>query len=458
MAGVVVNPTQGGAAISSLVLGANLAIWYDITQSGVASSLKTYGFRGTRWPGGEESDTYHWQTNTMCNGYYVSPHDTFDNFMTRAVKPAGLDAAITVNYGSNSTCDGPGDPVEAAAWVSYALASGYAITHWTVGNEVFGSWEYDLHAIPHDAATYANAVATGYYPLMKAANPNAQVGVVVSPGWTPDWDSIVLSQAKYDFVELHYYPQQPGQESDTGLLTQGPAGLTAEITLLNSELAAAGRAGTPIFVGEIGSVSSRPGKQTTSITQALYAGMAMAELMNDGVGRAAWWLAYGGCTTTTHGNFSSSLYGWQTFGGYMIFSDGLPEGDCPKAAALARGTPLPTVRAFQLLSEVAGTGDRMLGVTLNGSYPNLRAYAMTAGSGYALLLFNLSETAALSLPVSISGVSGGYGATISTYGKAQYDLSKNNVWAGPVSQYLGPWRSEVTVQLPVWSMTVLTLP
>jgi len=57
------------------------------------------------------------------------------------------------------------------------------------GNEVYGGWEYDLHAQKNDPGTYAAAVAgsNGYYQLMKNADSTAQVGVVVEgmPGsWT----------------------------------------------------------------------------------------------------------------------------------------------------------------------------------------------------------------------------------------------------------------------------------
>jgi hypothetical protein len=46
---------------------------------------------------------------------------------------------------------------------------------------------------------------------------------------------------------------------------------------------------------------------------------------------------------------------------------------------------------------------------------------------------------------------------VTTYGKAQYDQSKNNVWAGSVTSTSGPWRNSVTVTLPVWSVTLVSL-
>jgi hypothetical protein len=51
----------------------------------------------------------------------------------------------------------------------------------------------------------------------------------------------------------------------------------------------------------------------------------------------------------------------------------------------------------------------------------------------------------------------GSGATITTYGKAQYDNSQQNVWTGPVSQSVGAWQHTVPVTLPPWSMNVVLL-
>src|SRR5580704_8732259 len=307
---VTLHSSQKGAVISNQVLGANMAVWWDVTQSGTAQSFSSSGFKAVRWPGGSDSDAYHWQSNSLCAGGYANSNDTFDNFMQQFAVPAHLSVSVTLNYGSNIACNAGGDPTEAAAWVDYANnTKNYKVKYWTVGNEEYGSWEYDLHSKPHDAATYANAVATGFYPDIKAKDPSAQVGVVVEPGWNPAWDPTVLASAKYDFVELHYYAQTPGQETDSYLLTQAPQALTSAVQSLQTELKTAGKATTPIYLGELGSVYANPGKQSTSITQSLFAGQVLAELMNDGVFRSTWWLGYGGCSDSSNGNFSDSLYG-----------------------------------------------------------------------------------------------------------------------------------------------------
>ena len=456
-ASVAVHPSQPGAAVTNRVLGMNMANWVHQTQPAIATALSQGHIRAVRWPGGSASDEFHWQGNTGCGGEYVASGGDFDSFVSSVVKPDKLDLAVTVNYGSNTACNAGGDPAEAAGWVAYAKSQGDAVSHWTIGNEVYGSWEYDLHGAPHDAATYAGAVATGFYPAMKAADASAKIGVVVNPGWQPAWDPTVLAQAKYDFVEYHWYAQQPGQESDSYLLTQAPQDFTAQIDALKGELATAGRAGTPIMVGELGSVSYNPGKQTSSITQSLFAGQVLGEMMSDGIARATWWLGFGGCADPSSGNFSSSLYGWQDFGGYMVFSDGTPEYGCPNATAVPIGTPLPTARAFQLAALVAHSGEHVLATTLGGSSGSLRVYALTHGTGTALMLFNLDGTATLPVSLSVDGVASVSSVLIDTYDRALYDQSQNNVWAGPTHSRSGRQPLPFTVTLQPWSMTVIRL-
>jgi len=188
-AAIEILPGKPGAVESSLVLGANMANWYDVTQSGLAAAFRSAGMAATRWPGGSESDIFHWQTNSLgaapCNGSYVNPNSSFDNFVTQVARPAHLDVAVTVNYGSNPSCNAGASPAEAAAWVAYAnTTKHYGVTWWTVGNEEFGSWEEDLHSQPHSGTQYAANVAGsgGFYALMKAASATPiKVGDDVEP-------------------------------------------------------------------------------------------------------------------------------------------------------------------------------------------------------------------------------------------------------------------------------------
>lgn len=450
---ILVDASAKGAMIGANQFGSNLAAWFDISQAGVSAGLARTGVHLLRWPGGSLSDIYHWQNHTKCQGSYINPNSTFDNFMKDVVQPGNYEVAITLNYGTNPACNGGGDPKEAAAWVAYAKTKGYNVHHWTVGNEEYGSWETDLHTPAHDAATYAKAVAgpNGYYQLIKQADPTAQVGVVVN--LAASWDTPVLSGAKYDFVELHWYPQAPGSESDMTLLKMIPPTLTMNINLLRKELAAAGKPNAPIFLGEFNDVYSAPGKQSVSIVNGLFLGLSLGELLNAGVPMSAWWMGIGGGCGSTNANNSPSLYGFQNFGTYSSMSDGCP--------SLPLGTPFPPARAHQLATQFALPGNSMLTAkisTANPALSNVRAYAATQGTGYALLLFNLDQMNPIKTSVGISNATrASFNASTLTYGKAQYDDSAHNVWTGPVSQMLGSVNGVVNVTLPPWSMTVLKL-
>jgi hypothetical protein len=459
---VTISPTQVGATLTNQILGANMGNWFNPEQPGLASGMTRAGFAATRWPGGSNSDLYHLATNSDCFGAYVDPAATFDNFVTSIVRPARLTLAVTLNYGTNSACNGGGDPGEAAAWVAYAKTKGYAVSHWTIGNEVYGSWEKDLHAAPNDPVTYANEVASHYYPQFKAADPTAQVGVVVDAGdpWgAADWDQIVLPQAPYDFVEYHWYAQGAGWENDSYLINSTPANLAANLATLRQELAAVGKPNTPIMLGELGSVNQNPGKQSMSITQALFAGQVLGELMKGGVSTAMWWIGHGDCRDpTSGGNYSSSLYGWQNFGGYQIISDGLPEYGCTNAPTIPQNTLLPTAQAFKLASLVAQNGERMLGSSVTGAdASNLRAYAMTNRGGRAVMLFNLDQSNSLQVSVVVAGVANSSGVTVSYYDRATYDQSQNNTWAGITTTSLGPRSLPLWLTLTPWSMTVVQM-
>lgn len=454
---VAVDQASTGPAVTDQILGMNMAAWYDPATSAVVPAFQLAGIRVVRWPGGSWSDDYHWATNTMC-GNTPNTNATFTNFVNDLVVPGNLDVALTANYGSNSTCNGPGQPSEAAAWIAKAKAINAHVSHMTVGNEEYGSWEDDDHPLKNDATTYAAAVGNssnnGYYQQIKAADSSVLVGVDVNPGNNPTWDPIVLAGSQYDFVEYHYYPQSPGFESDTYLTQQAAQGLTASINEIKAELATAGKSNTPIYVGEIGSVYTNPGKQSLSITQGLYAGQVLGEMMNDGISRATWWIGFGNCNGT-QGNDSSSLYGWQNFGGYNVFADGPTDAACAGAGPI--GTMSPTARAFQLFSKVAVNGESVLSATVNGDATNVRAYAATHSGGTALVLFNVSQSASAQVAVSLSSQNTSSDVSVETYSKAIYDQSQNNVWADPTSTDMGPQNLPLTLSLAPWSMNVVII-
>lgn len=473
---VSVDESTKGAAVTDQLIGMNMAMWYDPTTPQIQTGFASVGVTAVRWPGGSNSDLYNWETNTECNGY-SDANSNFATYVNDFVLPAKVDLALTADYGTGKNCTGPGDPTEASAWVTNALSLGVTVSHMTVGNEEYGHWEFDNHTIPNDPTTYAAAVAgtSGYYALIKAASPDTLVGVDVDAGstiandTTTGWDPIVMAGAPFDFVEYHYYPQNPGDESDAFLVQQAAQGLTQGIDTIRTELQAAGKpVDTPIYVGEMGSVSSNPGKQSWSITQGLYAGQLLGEMMNDGVSRATWWIGWGNCNGTGYptgsANFSTSLYGWQDFGAYNVFSDGPSDTTCPGAGPI--GTLSPTAVAYQLFSKVALNGENALTATVAGDTTDVRAYAATNNGGTALVLFNLNETTPQSVLVTLTGQASSTGVTMMTYDKAIYDLSGTptgtfpdpngtGTWAPPTTTNLGAQTLPMTLTLAPWSMNVV---
>jgi hypothetical protein len=89
--------------------------------------------------------------------------------------------------------------------------------------------------------------------------------------------------------------------------------------------------------------------------------------------------------------------------------------------------------------------------------PRVRAYGFAQNGGFALVLFNNTLKAiAVSAEVSNSSKKS-FSATLTIYGKAQYDKSKANKWIGPVSRNLGTVGTTVPLTLDPYSISVLNL-
>jgi hypothetical protein len=456
---VELDARSKGPTVSADLYGASLDTWYDFLRGFVNPSLHSTGVHLVRFPGGSESDAYHWENGgSVCdNKGYVTPSSTFDHLMQRVAQPLKIDIAITLDYGSNRACDGGGQPSEAAAWVAHAKSRGYHVRFWTVGNEVYGSWEYDLHSHPHDPQTYSNAVRTGYYPAVKKADPSAKLGVVVDVPSDSAWNDVVLRDAQpFDFVELHYYPEY-NKDSDRFLLGTAIDAFASDLTGLRTEMTAAGvPASTPIYLGEYNNDAGNEGKQSVSIVNGLYVGQMLGTLAVAGVPMSTFWLAYGSCDQ--HGDFSKKLYGWQDFGTEALFSDDLPESGCENAPKIPGGTPFPTARVMALLADGVPGGSQVRTTTVGGGlHHSVRAYGFANGDGYAFALFN-NTLRTVDAEARIKGsAKTRFSAALATYGKAQYDKSKDNKWVGPQRRALGTVGTSVALALPPYSVSILTL-
>lgn len=463
---VYADASKPGAPMTRDQLGANLALYFeDSSTPALRDKLERDGIGLLRWPGGSLADTYDWQKNEyfvpngkLCDPIYANPEVDFDQFMQQMVQPANFDLNITVNYGSNAGCTGGGSAAEAADWVKYSnIDHHYNVKYWTIGNEQYFNEKnpttVDLNDPPHDPVEYAKRVADEFYPQMKAVDPTIQIGVDVTAGTqtgdnvAPNWDSVVLANAKYDFVEFHYYPDI---YDDDRMLRTAPEALASYIATLRRELAAAGHADTPIYLGEFDD-DTNGGKQTVSIVDALFVGMVIGEVTKAGIPMAS---VYEGVADCPHDDRSSaSTYGWQHYGSFGMFSSTEEYDQCPTDDL----TAFPKARAFQLARLFVVPGERPLETT--SMSPSIRAYGATHGNGgFAFMLFNLDRNRAAHLRVGVEHAQAKlFNAVTATYGKEQYDESRVGQWVGPSSHYLGVVGSTATVRLPPWSMTVLTL-
>ena len=417
---VTVDANTSLGTLPATAFGINAAVWDGhLLDANLPGLLQQAGVKVVRYPGGSTADVYHWQTNSTEPGQsFANPNNTFDAFMG-VVQQTGAQAMITVNYGS-------GTPQEAAGWVQYANRGGpgytgpvptypgasstghtYGITYWEIGNELYhnGTYgaqsEYDLHTDKGPAAYGANTLQ--FIDAMKAVDPSVKVGVALTaPGNWPDedvlgnagtlqaWNDNVLQAtcSALDFADVHWYPQDPGNESDANLLQapeQGIAGRTDSIPQMVARLRQEISQYCPsrasqiqIMIAETNSVSYNPGKQTVSVVNALYLDDDYMTWLEHGVATVDWWDTHNGPMLGT--NDSPALYGTATYGDYGA----LATGDTPEPPA---ETPFPPYYGLQMLTKLGVAGDQMVAATSSSSLVAVHAVKQANGN-LAVLLIN----------------------------------------------------------------------
>ncbi|HET8842819.1 MAG TPA: cellulose binding domain-containing protein, partial [Ktedonobacteraceae bacterium] len=406
-------------------------------DSASTTAIRNAGVALLRYPGGSASDIYHWQSHSEDNGGFVNPSDNFDAFMGVA-QSSSAQAMITVNYGS-------GTPQEAAGWVRYANKGGsgysgpvptysgasstghtYGIKYWEIGNEVYGdgtygsTWENNTHGL--GPSIYANNVVS-YSQAMKAVDSSIKIGVVLTtPGNWPDgvtsssspqpWNTTVLSTAcsSIDFVILHWYPQGPGSESDSALLsdTSQIAGMASTARSEINQFCGSHASAVQIMLTETNSVSFNPGKQTVGLVNALYLADNYMAWLENGIANVDWWNLHNG--PSTGNNNSSSLFGSAQYGDYGVLST----GGSPEPAA---DTPFPPYYGLQMLSHLFKAGDSMVSSSSNQSLVAVHAVKQANGS-LAVLLVNKDPSNSYTVSLALNGYSASANATVFTYGQS----------------------------------------
>lgn len=469
---VMINAGQSLGQLSTISKGLNTAVWDgDLLDSAASSAIKNAGIGMLRFPGGSTSDVYHWQSNTLVAGQGgLDASNTFDAFMSMA-QSVGAQPIITADYGA-------GTAAEAAGWVQYANKGGagyngpvptyaggsstghtYGVKYWEIGNEVYGDgtygadWEYNNNT--HSPATYANNVVA-YSKAMKAVDSSIQIGAVLTaPGNWPDgvtnssspqsWNQTVLSTAcsSINFAIVHWYPQNPGSESDASLLSDTNQ-IASMVSTVHSELSqycGTHASAIQIMVTETNSVSSDPGKQTVSVVNALYEADDYMDWLENGVANVDWWTLHNNAVA---GNTSSSLYGNAQYGDYGVLSNNTcitGTGICEPAA----NTPFPAYYGLQMLNDLGHAGDTMVSSSSNQTLIATHAVRQANGD-LAVLLINKDPNNSYTVGLALNGYTAGTNTTVYTYGENSSTITSTSGSASSVT--IAPYSLTTVVLSP----------
>lgn len=485
--GATVDVHSHSALLSPIAVGANAAAWDgDLVDEELPALLRDAGLHVLRYPGGSTADNYHWLSNAPDDPAQggTTANANFDAFMA-VVKASGAQAMITVNYGS-------GTAQEAADWVRYANRGGrhysgpvpnypaashtghnYGVGYWEIGNEVYGdgtygaTWEVNHQA--HDPTTYAQGVVS-YSAAMKAVDPSIHVGMVLTaPGNWPDgqtsdtsprpWNDTVLPIAcsAVDFVILHWYAQGPTGESDAALLASPEKGestavsytpdiptIVATAKAMLAKYCGAHAGAVQIMVTETNSVSYDPGKQTTSLVNALFLADQVTTWLEAGVANVDWWAVH---NSPFDGNVEASLYGSYTFGDYGILSAGMTSAQGVVEPPV--NTPFPAYYGLQILSHLyERAGATVLDTASTTDLVSVHAVRQRDGS-VNVLLINKDPAVTYRIELALTGAYVQGPAKIWRYGRESSSVSEGRmvVRGSSVDVTVRPF-SLTTVELP----------
>jgi alpha-N-arabinofuranosidase len=484
--------------------GMNAAQWdssLDTPQT--IADLTNMGTRAVRLPGGSDSDDYHWLYNRQDQNTWTWA-SSLGNFIHVITNINGL-AMTTVNYGTGFTNEAAAwvaycnastpntqplgvDPAgsnwfTAGTWALLRRAAPLGtddgknflrisrtaplgFKYWEIGNEEYGSWETDSNNVPHDPFTYASR-ARDYISLMKAVDPTIKIGVVVTPGedsyannfnhpvvnprtglthygWTP----VLLATLKSlgvtpDFAIHHRYPQNPGGESDQGLLlsSSGWASDAGNLRQMISDYTGANGTNIEIVCTENNSVSSGDGKQTTSLVNGLFMADSLAQLMQTEINGLFWWNLENGGDDFGNNN-SPSLYGWRLYGDY-----GVLEGT----------NYYPPYYAERLMQHFVQPGDTVIAAA--SDYTLLSTYAVRRQDGsMTILTINKDPANTLTGNLALSGFLPAPTGTIYSYGIPQDNAAEFGIGSPDVTQTnLSGAGTSFNYAFPPYSATVMAL-
>ena len=383
---------------------------------------------------------------------------------------AKLRSSTAAQYLSWATAAGVYDSTLSFLAINHPTPVG--IKYWEIGNETYGNGYYSgnngggdgysvNYAVPYHYYTYPRAGNSALSPTtygqqvqafslaMKAVDPTIKIGAVVStPPGDYSWDSygglhwtpLVLAQCatNIDFVIAHWYPNAGNNANGSTLLS----GVGTNIWFMINGFTTGQDSGTngglrdwintyrptdgtnvQIFITEfnyLGTLSS----SVIGPVSALFCADSYATWMDLGVANIDWLELM---KTTFLGDSSGHLTNGAAY------------------------------YAIQMVHNMAGVGDTLVGTTSDTS--TIRAHAALQQSGkLGLLLLNESRTSTQTVSVAVSSLS------LSNSG-TQYQLGTNNFISGyeapttpPTTNIVSGLGNSFSVTMPPYSMTLFVIP
>lgn len=446
-ANVSINASSAMGSVPAQGYGVDSSVYDNyMTNQGLGASLKTGGFNAIRYPGGSYADIFNFisgSDNTLNDGGYFAPGDTFDNWISDLIQPSGAKGVITVNYGSNQDNNGPAPTSDAASWVQYAnITNNYGILYWEIGNEIYGNgyytsgdWEYDLHDLNQNASarvgnsalspTAYGTNAAAFIKAMKAVDPNIKCGVFLStspyvPGWNQDVLTAIsngLQGSGYtlDFVIDHWYPGG----TDAQVLA-APATLNTEVSTLRSAI-----------------------QQYYTLGNGSQLQILVTESAANSVGGLFPYLFT-----------SDEFLSWFEQGASNVEYQELNSGVYENSST---NTPIGPWYGVQFDSMIARPGDRMVAASSSNSL--LRAHGVRRSDGQVgVVLINDDPNNSTTVSVSISGATLSSSSTVYAFGNANFSSGSETPNYGIISY---PWNyagNNFTVTVPAYSSVALLIP
>jgi hypothetical protein len=199
-----------------------------------------------------------------------------------------------------------------------------------------------------------------------------------------------------------------------------------------------------IMITETNSVSYNPGKQTTSLVNALFLTDQVMTWLENGVANVDWWAVH---NSPFDGNVSSSLYGSYNFGDYGILSRGFTTAN--GAVEPPANTPYPAYYGLQMLSQLGHhPRDTLLQATSSTPLVSAHAVKQTDGSVHVMLV-NKDPSISYTVTVAIQGAHVHGRARVSGYGinSTSIDRSVRSIEGSSFPVTIGPY-SVTTIELP----------